>query len=119
MSLKSCGFLAFLLRIDDEEVGERGLVLVRVRWIHESGDDPVWISAELDEENWENRKVEIWANGRRGYADANNNAGQTMLSVEPWPDPHEIDRDEQFEVARLTKAEFETIWDRRTETSQM
>ena len=42
---------------------------IRLYWTHDRRDMPVWLISELDDENWETRKVEIWRGGAKGYAD--------------------------------------------------
>ena len=45
---------------------------IRLYWTHDRRDMPVWLISELDDENWETRKVEIWRGGAKGYADRAN-----------------------------------------------
>ena len=41
---------------------------VRVRWLHENPEAPVLAVSELDDHRWERRKVEVFADGSKGYA---------------------------------------------------
>lgn len=43
------------------------MTYIRVQWLHEDSDFAVWLLSELDEERWETRKVEIFADGSKGY----------------------------------------------------
>jgi hypothetical protein len=85
----------------------------RVRWLHNNPDFPIWIYSELDAERWETRKVEIFADGRIGYADQAEEIGGTGLSVEPLPPLGKIAGDPQFAVDVISSDEFERIWDDR------
>lgn len=66
--------------------------------------------SELDQFSCELRKVEVYADGRMGFADAGHETGETRLSEEPLPSLGDIARDPQFEPAEISAAEFEAIW---------
>jgi hypothetical protein len=83
---------------------------IRVKWLHSFEDEPVFMYSELDDERWEIRKVEIFADGRRGFASAFESAGGSGLSKEPLPSIEEIASDQQFEPVAITKDEFESVW---------
>jgi len=83
---------------------------LKVVWRHESDDDPVLLYSELDDERWELRKVEIYADGRMDRADADSQTGSTWLSVEPLPGIEEIREQEPFEPEAISAVEFEAIW---------
>ena len=82
----------------------------KVRWIHAHADEPIWIYAELDEDLNEIRKVEVFADGSKGYADKVRESGTTGLSIEPWPPLDEIAADPQFAPEEISSSEFEEIW---------
>ena len=84
-----------------------------VKWIHSCPDDPVWLYSEIDSNRWEIRKVEIFADGRYGYASAAESGGETRLGECPVPPLTEIAADPQFEPAEITKEKFEEMWQRR------
>lgn len=84
-----------------------------VKWIHSFPDEPVWLYSEIDAERWETRKVEIFADGRYGYASATESSGGTGLGEGPIPTLAEIARDPQFEPSEITKEKFEQEWRRR------
>lgn len=48
---------------------EKDVEYLKVRWFHENSDEPVVLMSELDASRYEVRKVEIFADGRIGYAD--------------------------------------------------
>lgn len=86
---------------------------IRLRWIHDQRDMPVWLISELDDENWEVRKVEIWRDGTKGYADRETSYGSTGLGTVPVPPFQEIAKLPQFELAEISRAEFEREWNAR------
>ena len=85
----------------------------KVKWKHSFPDEPVWIYSEVDENRWELRKIEIFSNGRIGYASPTESTGETRLAEEPIPPLIKISNDPQFEPSEISKSEFEEIWNRR------
>lgn len=83
---------------------------VRIRWHHSHADEPVELYSELDGDSWERRKVEIFADGRMGYADADESCSGTILGLEPVPPLLEIANDPQFEPEEIDREHFEAIW---------
>jgi hypothetical protein len=83
---------------------------IRVLWKHTHPDDPTLLYSELDEARWEVRKVEVFRDGRLGYASGTDSKGNTWLGIEPVPALSEIALDPQFEPAEIPKDEFEEIW---------
>lgn len=81
-----------------------------VKWIHDLPSEPVFIYSEIDSSQWERRKVEIYADGRMGFADASCSFGGSRLSKEPLPSMMEIARDPQFIPVEIGRAEFEKVW---------
>lgn len=84
-----------------------------VKWIHSNPTEPVLLCSELDPENWEVRKVEVWADGAKGFASETESFGSTQLSEEPLPSLDEIASDPQFQPSEITKEEFEALWEAR------
>ena len=84
---------------------------IRVRWIHSHADEPVEIYSELDDRAWETRKVEIFPDGKIGYASSTEETDSTMLAVEPMPSLEEIAADPQFIPEEISQAEFESMWE--------
>lgn len=83
---------------------------IRVKWKHSFECEPVYLYSELDDNSWELRKVEVYADGRYDFAGEGESMGDARLSTEPIPSLEEISLDPQFESAEITKAEFERIW---------
>ncbi|MDR6289797.1 hypothetical protein E9232_002318 [Inquilinus ginsengisoli] len=89
---------------------------IRVQWVHSFPDEPVWLISELDGNRRETRKVEIFADGSKGYAAEGVEIGGTRLGFEAAPTLKEIGSDPQFLPEEITKEEFEEIWRARIAT---
>lgn len=88
---------------------------IAVKWKHQHPDEPILLYSEVDDTGWETRKVNVYSDGRNGYADQSEATGDTQLSSEPLPALEEIASDPQFEPTEITKDQFEQIWSRRRE----
>ncbi len=88
---------------------------IKVKWIHSHADEPVLLYSELDKDKWERRKIEVFADGRIGFASATEAtpSTKTKLSIEPLPTLDEIASDPQFQPVEITKNEFEEVWSKR------
>jgi hypothetical protein len=89
------------------------MTYLRVGWKHSHTEEPVILYSELDDNRFEVRKVEVFRNGRHGYASADGASSGTMLGVIAVPDPSEIANDPQFEPVEITREELEAAWARR------
>jgi hypothetical protein len=69
--------------------------------------------SELDPQRWELRKLEIWTDGRVGFADSTEATAETALGDASVPPLDEIACDRQFSPTAITAVEFEAIWVRR------
>ena len=87
---------------------------IRLYWIHDRRNMPVWLISELDDRNWEVRKVEIWRDGSKGYADRQTSYGSTGLAQVPVPPFDELAQLPGFELEEISQAEFEREWNART-----
>ena len=90
------------------------MTYLKVKWIHSSDDEPVWLYSELDEQRWEIRKVEIFWDSRVRFADQSRSNERTELSYESIPSIAEIAADPQFQPVETTFEEFEALWQRAT-----
>jgi hypothetical protein len=81
-----------------------------VKWTHHYDDMPVLIYSELDEDRYETRKVEIFHDGRKGYASEIEEFGSTGLSETEIPLISEIAEDPVLEPKEITQDEFEKVW---------
>ena len=88
---------------------------LRVEWKHTHADDPVMLYSELDEDRWEVRKVEVFADGRMTYADGRGATGDTQLGEDQVPPVDEIAKNAEFAPVVISRAEFETVWSKATD----
>ena len=88
---------------------------MQVRWIHDFPDDPVLIYTEIDSDLWEYRKVEIFLDGHKGFADKKEEAGGSILGLEPWPSLSKLASEPEFKIQEISQQEFEDIWSKRKE----
>ena len=86
---------------------------LHVKYRHKRGEDPVHLYSELDDQRYECRKVEIYLDGRRGYADKTEEKNGTTLGVMPVPPLSEIADQEEFEAKEIPQEEFQRIWLKR------
>lgn len=83
-----------------------------VRWLHDNESDPVRLLSELDGQNFETRKIEVFRNGVVGYANATTSAHGAELGSAPIPPLDEINSDPQFKGSEISEYEFSAIWAR-------
>lgn len=88
---------------------------LRVEWKHTHTDEPVMLYSELDEDRWEVRKVEVFADGRMTYADGTGSSGDTRLGEFQVPPIDEIAKDRVFAPVVISRAAFETVWKKATD----
>jgi hypothetical protein len=86
------------------------MIYISVTWHHSHSDEPVELVSELDSERYEVRKVEIYRDGRKDFANSSSRSGNTALGYEPIPPLNEIAADDQFTPRMITKEEFEVVW---------
>jgi hypothetical protein len=89
---------------------------IKVGWLHSHPDEPILLYSELDKDRWETRKVEVFADGRIGFASETEATPvtKTKLSLEPLPTLDEIALDPQFQPVEISKEEFEKVWSARS-----
>lgn len=87
------------------------MLYLQVKWTHTLVDEPVLLLSELSENRHEIRKIEIYADGRVGFAGAGQATGGTRLSETPLPAADEIGADPQFAPESITRAKFEEAWE--------
>jgi len=85
---------------------------IRVQWNHTDPEEPVTLFSELDEERREVRRVEVFADGRIGYANERGSFGRTRLAERPISTIDEIAAIPEFEPLEITRAEFDEIFDK-------
>ena len=86
------------------------ITYIKVQWIHDFQDEPIFLYSELDSERNEIRKVEIYKNDKLGYACENKSVNGTFLSKTEIPSLEDINADVQFDACEIDKEYFESIW---------
>lgn len=86
------------------------MMYIEVKWIHSLSSEPVVMYSEVDQDRWEVRKVEIYADGRMGFASSTESKGGSALSEEALPSIAQIAEDPQFEPTEITRVDFERVW---------
>ncbi len=84
-----------------------------VKWVHKNHEDPVHLYSEIGDDGYETRKVEVWADGRKGFADAHEEKGGTDLGTMQVPSLKEIAAQPEFQPKEITAEEFQKIWLKR------
>jgi hypothetical protein len=87
----------------------------RVEWDNDNPDMPVDIYSELDDDRWEVRKVEVFADGRTQYSDGVDSTGRTGLSEVPMPPVDEIAPQQVLTPSVIDQDTFEDMWERATQ----
>jgi HEAT repeat protein len=83
---------------------------IHARWRVAPSDTPVEFYSELDAQRFETRKIEIFADGRVGYASSRAATQDTRLAIEPLPTIVEIRGEGEFDIKEITKADFDAKW---------
>jgi len=84
-----------------------------VKWVHKNPADPVHLYSEIGDDSYERRRVEIWADGRKGFADESEEKGGTGLSSLPVPSLKEIAAQPEFQPKAIAAEDFQKIWLKR------
>jgi len=83
---------------------------IKATWVHNFDDEPVLYYQELDNANFEVRKIVIYKDGHSEIASEQFSNETTYLSPKPLPNIDEINSDPQFAAKEITKHEFEMKW---------
>jgi len=84
----------------------------RVKWRHAHAKEPVFLYAEIDDEGWEQRKVDEYRDGRLDRADHDGGSGTTLLADQRIADLAEINSHDEFEAEQISASEFDDVWRR-------
>jgi hypothetical protein len=85
-----------------------------VKWRHDLPHQPTDIYTELDDDRWETRKVEVFADGRIQYSDGVDSTGNTDLSDVQAPTPEEASNNDVLTTTEIDEATFEHMWNLAT-----
>jgi hypothetical protein len=83
---------------------------LRVEWHHDFSDEPVWLYSELDGERYEVRKVEVYRDGRRSFADSDRSVGGSVLGEIPTPTMDEFSDLDEFTAVEIDESQFDAEW---------
>ncbi|SDY96635.1 hypothetical protein SAMN04515617_13711 [Collimonas sp. OK242] len=83
---------------------------IDVLWKCQSSENPYRLVSELGDDRFELRKLEFFADGTVDAAGGDRETERTMLGVAAVPPLSEINMDEQFEGANITRDVFEALW---------
>jgi hypothetical protein len=83
---------------------------LKVEWHHEFSDEPVLLYSELDGERYEVRKVEVYRDGTRTFANADTHGGTSMLGEVPAPTMERFAELAEFTAVEISRTEFEAEW---------
>ena len=86
------------------------MTYIKVQWIHNFQDEPIFLYSELDGKRNEIRKIEVYRNDNLGYACKDKSVNGTFLSKTEIPSLEDINADVQFEACEIDKEYFELIW---------
>jgi len=87
---------------------------VFVTWTQNDRSMPSAVYSEIDAARREVRKVEVFADGRYGFASSAASRPPTQLGLDAVPPLSEIARDRALETRKGTAAEFEAMWQKAT-----
>jgi Domain of unknown function (DUF6881) len=82
----------------------------KVHWHHDIPDEPTILLSEIDDTGTETRKIEVYRDGHRDYADNAHATGTTMLSETTMPSLEEINDQNEFTAIAISAAEFAAEW---------
>lgn len=94
------------------------MIYIRVKWKQVDPDYPVLMYSEIDDQGWEVRKVEVFADGRCGAASREESVSGAFLGKVPIPPLAEIALDPQFDPVEISAEEFEEAWAKRLDWQQ-
>ena len=88
------------------------MTYIKVQWTHDFQDEPILLYSELDSKRNEIRNVEVYKNGKLGYACEDKSVNGTFLSKTEIPLLEDINADIQFDACEIDKEYFESIWNK-------
>jgi hypothetical protein len=86
---------------------------LHIHWTKAGPGEPGHTYSELDSARHETRKVELYPNGTRGFADGSEESGGTFLGSLPVPPLAELAGDPAFEAREIAVEEFQRQWLKR------
>lgn len=83
-----------------------------VRWVHSASEYPVLRLGEFDGAGWEQRKIDVYRDGRVGFADAHEERDAQLAPV-PMPGLDAIAAETDSAPVEISREEFERFWEQR------
>lgn len=80
------------------------------KWKNTPAGCPAEFYSELDDRRYESRKIEVFPDGKVGYAFSGGSTLNTRLGIEPVPSISEIQSQPEFEIREISVNEFDTKW---------
>ncbi|MFE3178946.1 DUF6881 domain-containing protein [Amycolatopsis sp. NPDC059235] len=91
---------------------------LRVERIHDLEEEPVVLCCELDADGCEVRKVEVFHDGRKTFADTDRSTGDTVLGEGKVPSFEEIQAQAEFLPRGIDAAYFTRVWEEALRSSR-
>lgn len=82
------------------------MIYVKIDWHHDCPEDPICYYMELDEEGYDVRRLELFADGHYEFWDKKTPFALSDCSCFPL---EEISAQEEFSLDKLSKIQFEEI----------
>lgn len=87
------------------------LKYIMLKWIHDLKNEPCIIYSEIDDQQYEVRKIEVYKNGTVSkYAEKEADLQMELGDVAFPQNLDVINQDKQFYAQYISKEEFESIW---------
>ncbi|BDU02333.1 hypothetical protein IFM12276_53610 [Nocardia sputorum] len=83
---------------------------LKAQWHHDFDDEPVELFSEIGDDGFEVRKVEVFRDGHRDWADSDRGTGTTELGQIPVPAPDELSEETEFTALQIDATEFDEVW---------
>ena len=84
-----------------------------IKWVHKDPGAPIHLYSEIGDDGYETRKVEVWSDGRKGFADSSEEKGGTALGFMPVPSLKEIAARPEYQPKEISVEDFQKIWLKR------
>ena len=89
---------------------DSSLRFIDVDWIHDFEEEPIRLVSEIDSDGYETRKLEIFREGKIGFATSTQSSHDTDLSEKPIPSLKEINESPEFVGKEISKQTFNDLW---------
>lgn len=86
-----------------------------VKWKHKNPDEPIVLYSELDEARMEVRKIDMFADGRWGFADGREEVGGSGLGEAPTPSLEQLNADPVYEAMEDRERRIREVVERSSE----